>query len=233
VRRAGLTLLPFFFLVLITGCGAGLCLNEETCPIRGSFGSFVSYFNQTGVVVTPVSPKISIAPSKPGLVVGATVQLQGTYTLVETRLSTDSLTFTSADPSIASVTPSGLVTGVATGIVVITATEIGGVSGNKTVVVTNMASSALHFGSVCAHGTSCHYLNVVEGVDASMACSSGTLTVISALYYFGAATQDCTGNVSAACTGQTSCAPQFSIADCGGDPSPGDTKLGWAVVSCN
>ncbi len=88
---------------------------------------------------TPVLTRITLAASSASIVVGSTLQFTATALDQQGRVMNASFTWTSEDPSVASVSPSGLVTGVAPGTTTIEATtssSSGTVRGRLAIAVT-------------------------------------------------------------------------------------------------
>ncbi len=94
----------------------------------GSGNSFTS---------SPTLSSIQVAPASPSVAAGLTQQLTATGTLSNGSTSdlTDSVTWSSQNEAVATVSASGLVTGQSTGTAVITATS-GSISGSVTMTVT-------------------------------------------------------------------------------------------------
>jgi uncharacterized protein YjdB len=95
---------------------------------------------RTGTASITVSPKpvsaVIVSPGQAGVTVGQTIQLSGQVTDDQGNvLAGRPITFTSGSPSVATVTASGLVTGVSAGSATITATSEGK-TGTATVTVT-------------------------------------------------------------------------------------------------
>jgi hypothetical protein len=99
-----------------------------------------------GFFIGPTLTTVTLAPSTPSVAVGKTQQMTatGTYDNSSTETITDTAGWASSDVTIATVSSTGLVTGVASGSVTISATS-GGVSGSTTVNVTvaNLASISI------------------------------------------------------------------------------------------
>lgn len=91
----------------------------------------------TGFFVNPNLTTITVGPSTPSVQQGGTVTLTatGTYDDGSTKNITGSATWSSSDVTLATVSSSGVVTGVASGKATITATS-GTVSGSTSVTVT-------------------------------------------------------------------------------------------------
>ncbi len=114
---------------LATGVAAG------SSVITATLGSVNG--TTTLTVTTATLQSIAVTPASPTLAGGATQQLAatGTYADGSTANITALVTWTSGAPSIATVSASGLLTGVGSGTAVITATS-GGISGSTTSAVT-------------------------------------------------------------------------------------------------
>jgi uncharacterized protein YjdB len=99
-----------------------------------------------GFFIGPTLSTITIAPSTPSVAVGKTQQMMatGTYDNGSTDNVTDSASWASSDVSIATISSTGLVAGVASGTATISAT-LDGVSGSTTVTVTvaNLSSISI------------------------------------------------------------------------------------------
>jgi hypothetical protein len=87
--------------------------------------------------IGPTLTTVTVSPSTPSVAVGKTQQMvaTGTYDNGTTDTVTDSATWSTSDNTIATVSSSGLVTGVASGTATISAT-LNGLSGSTTVTVT-------------------------------------------------------------------------------------------------
>jgi uncharacterized protein YjdB len=114
---------------LVTGLSVGN--TPITATLNGIWGSTTVTVTQATLV------SIAVTPSNPSIASGTTVQLiaTGTFTDGTTQDLTQSVSWTSAPLSVASVSPTGLVTGTAVGSATITATQ-GGISGSTIVTVT-------------------------------------------------------------------------------------------------
>jgi hypothetical protein len=103
-------------------------------------------FGCKGFFIGPKLTTVALAPSTPSVAVGKTQQMSatGTYDNSSTETITDSAGWSSSDVSIATVSSTGLVTGVASGSATISAT-LAGVSGSTTVNITvaNLASISI------------------------------------------------------------------------------------------
>lgn len=99
-----------------------------------------------GFFIGPTLTTVTLAPSTPSIAVGKTQQMTatGTYDNSSTETITDSAGWASSDVTIATVSSTGLVTGVASGSATISAT-LDRVSGSTTVNVTvaNLASISI------------------------------------------------------------------------------------------
>jgi trimeric autotransporter adhesin len=96
---------------------------------------------QSGTVTVTVTPvpvaTVSVTPAAPALLVGATQQMTAVpRDAAGAALAGRAVSWTSASPAVATVSPSGMVTGVSVGTAVLTAT-IEGISGSATVTVSN------------------------------------------------------------------------------------------------
>jgi len=90
-----------------------------------------------GFFTTPVLTGITVGPPSPTVAVGSTLQMTATGTYDDGSTNTLSkVTWTSSDPSIATISSTGVATGVAAGSSTITATS-GSISGTATLNVTN------------------------------------------------------------------------------------------------
>ena len=114
---------------LATGVAAG------TSIITATLGSVSGTTTLTVTVATLQS--IAVTPASPSLAVGTTQQLTatGTYSDGSTANITSSVTWTSGATAVATVSASGLLTGVGSGTAVITATS-GSISGTTTSSIT-------------------------------------------------------------------------------------------------
>ncbi len=114
--------------------GAVTALHAGKANISASYQTFTAAATLT--VSTAPLQSIAVAPQGPTLALGATQQLTATGTYADgTQVDlTDGAIWTSGNPSAATVSPSGLVTGVAAGLSPVTA-SIGSVSGSTTVTV--------------------------------------------------------------------------------------------------
>ena len=154
---------------------------------------------------TPVVTTISLAPDPAAVTVGATVALTGTARdAANTPIAGVTFTWSTSNPAIASVSTTGIVTGVAAGTATITATAANGVSASRSVVVTAalppVATGAVRF-------TEIHYDNVGTDVGEQIEIEgpAGTdLTNWQVVLYNGNggasyATQALTGLIPATC----------------------------------
>jgi uncharacterized protein YjdB len=121
---------------LVTGTAAGS--TTITATQGGVAGA-------TPVTVTPaVLTSITITPTGPSLAKGTSLQLTatGVFSDLTTQDLTDSVGWTSANSALATVNPSGLVTGTRVGTTTITATQAG-VSGATAVTVTPVVLTSI------------------------------------------------------------------------------------------
>jgi uncharacterized protein YjdB len=99
-----------------------------------------------GFFIGPTLTTVTVAPSTPSVAIGKTQQMTatGTYDNSSTETITDSASWASSDVTIATVSSTGLVTGVTSGSATISAT-LDGISGSTTVNVTvaNLASISI------------------------------------------------------------------------------------------
>jgi uncharacterized protein YjdB len=122
----------------INATGLAMTLTAGTAQITATSGSVVGSANLT--VTAAVLVSIAVAPAIPTLAVGQTQQFTatGTYSDKSVQDITQTVSWSSADSTIASISMTtgsvGLATGVGQGVVVITAT-LGVVSGNTTLTV--------------------------------------------------------------------------------------------------
>ena len=93
---------------------------------------------------------LTLSPSSETIDIGETVQLEGTLT--PSNATTNSLTWESSDSSIASVDSNGLVTGVSTGEVTITATTVNGMEATCTIIVESIDTSVANVPTVNTNG---------------------------------------------------------------------------------
>ncbi len=114
--------------LLISACGGGGGGSSTPPPTPSS--------------ITPTLTSITVVPTAPTLIVGASVSIQATGRFSDgTTVTPYAVTWTSSAPGTASVSASGLVSGVAAGTATITATQ-GAIQGSVVVTV-NASSSAL------------------------------------------------------------------------------------------
>ncbi len=120
---------------LVSFVGAGSCNITATYTSLGA---------TTAVVIVPVTVSggvtltgIDVTPTSPSIVAGSTLQMsaKGSYSDGSTANITSTVTWTSGTPAKATVSSSGLVSAVAAGSSVITAT-LGAISGTDTVTIT-------------------------------------------------------------------------------------------------
>lgn len=99
-----------------------------------------------GFFIGPTLTTVTVAPSTPSVAIGKTQQMTatGTYDNGSTETVTYSVSWASSDITIATVSSTGLVTGVASGTATISAT-LDGISGSTTVTITvaNLASISI------------------------------------------------------------------------------------------
>lgn len=99
-----------------------------------------------GFFIGPTLSTVTVAPSTPSIAIGKTQQMSatGTYDNGSTDNVTDSASWASSDSSIATVSSTGLVTGIAQGSTTISAT-LDAVNGSTTMTVTiaNLASISI------------------------------------------------------------------------------------------
>ena len=155
---------------LVTGVGAGSA--TITATVDGKSGT-----SAITVIALPVNT-VTVSPALSTVAVGATAQL--TVTLADVNgaaLTGRTITYTSSNASVATVSTSGLVTGVATGTTVITATSEGKI-GTATVNVTpNTSQTFAATGRVVdAAGTSGVPGARVTAQDANAVVLSSTTT---------------------------------------------------------
>jgi len=119
---------------LATGVGAG------TSTITATSGAVAGSAALT--VSTPTLVSITVTPSSPSVPVGGMQQFTatGTYSNGTTGNLTSSATWSSSNPAAATITTSGLATGVAAGSTTLTATS-GSISGSTTLTVTPALAS--------------------------------------------------------------------------------------------
>lgn len=128
---------PSIASVNATGLVTGVTLG--TTFITASSGG--AFANDTVTVVRRVVGQVVVGPSGVSVAVGDTTRLQATIFDTQGKVLPDrEVTWSSAEPAIATVSSTGLVTGVAPGSVAITATA-DGVSGSTTVEVTPAAAA--------------------------------------------------------------------------------------------
>ncbi len=96
-----------------------------------------------GFFVTPTLTSIQLTPQNPSVGVGGALQLSATGVNNDGTAGTlGAVTFTSSNPQIATVTSSGMVTGIAAGTATISATS-GTASGSTTITVGGSGTSGL------------------------------------------------------------------------------------------
>lgn len=117
---------------LVTAVGSGFTRIRAIAAVNG-----IRFYDQSGIDVEPAVTVTSNATAR-SVAVGATVNLAGDFTATPASAQTAGFTYTSGTPANATVNSSGVVTGVAAGTSVITATSIADPtkSANKTVTVT-------------------------------------------------------------------------------------------------
>lgn len=116
---------------LITAVGVG----SATITVQATDGSNVYNTVSVSVYANPIIiTSISLAPSSATIAPGATTQL--TATILPSNATNKILSWTSSNPNIATVDSSGLVSGVATGTVNITATSTDGSNRTATSLIT-------------------------------------------------------------------------------------------------
>ncbi|WNR45238.1 fibronectin type III domain-containing protein [Paenibacillus roseipurpureus] len=117
---------------LITAKAAGVAKITTTVTKGGVTKTADMY-----VIVADALSSLSIAASETGMTVGGTVKLQTTgVTTQGQKLSLSSVSYSSSNTSVATVSSQGVVTGVATGTATITASAaVGGVTKNATINV--------------------------------------------------------------------------------------------------
>ena len=142
---------------------------------------------------------VTVTPSTPGILVGGTVRLSAQ--VVATGGASEALIWSSSNTGVATVSDTGLVTGVATGTATITATSVAtpGVSGSATVTVANApavngitvdpTTLTLEIGDEVLVSVE---VNAIGGADESVAWATDDDTV---------ATVDATGVVTAVADG--------------------------------
>src|SRR5215470_2269064 len=118
---------------LVTGVGLG------TAMITAASGAVSIH---TSVAVTPALVSIAVTPSTPSIAVNGTQQFTatGTYSDSSQQDITGSVTWSSSDGNVATMTNAGLATGVAAGSVTIHAVS-GNVNGSTTLTVTPILAS--------------------------------------------------------------------------------------------
>ena len=124
--------------------------SDVICPVSGTVSfSGVTVTCGGGSSSTPTYPtSISLTAASNSISIGATTQLTVGYTPADTNVK--NVTYSSSSESIATVSTSGLVTGVADGIATITATaqaENGTVSATTTITVTPIAVTSVSLSS--------------------------------------------------------------------------------------
>ena len=128
-------------------------------------------FGSTTLTVSPASlVSIAVTPANPALIAGTTQAMiaTGTYTDGSSLDLTNSVAWSSSDSTKASISGTGLVTGVFVGISTITAT-MNSISGTTLVTVTPVLRS---FGTVTDHGTT----SCPNGSLSSAACNLLTVS---------------------------------------------------------
>ena len=131
-----------------------LCINGTYIRFYGSIGSYTPFFvykldGGSGSGSTPVYPtSISLTAESSSISIGGTTQLTVGYTPSDTNVK--NVTYSSSSESIATVSNTGLVTGIAEGSATITATAqaaSGTVSATTTITVTPIAVTSVSLSS--------------------------------------------------------------------------------------
>ena len=123
------SVLPLVVLLILVGCGGGSGTNSGDPPAGDVSTSVVS---------------ISVTPADPSIPVGVTKQFaaSGAYSDGTSHNITAQVTWSSSNPSVATVNGSGLATAASAGTATITATS-GSISGNTTLTVTSATLSSV------------------------------------------------------------------------------------------
>jgi len=123
------SVLPLVVLLILVGCGGGSGTNSGDPPAGDVSTSVVS---------------ISVTPADPRIPVGVTKQFaaSGAYSDGTSHNITAQVTWSSSNPSVATVNGSGLATAASAGTATITATS-GSISGNTTLTVTSATLSSV------------------------------------------------------------------------------------------
>ncbi|WP_242356397.1 Ig-like domain-containing protein [Anaeromyxobacter sp. SG64] len=127
---------------LATSASVGTSEVTATEPMSGVTG-------RVTVEVVPPIVSLAVSPIDPTLLVGTTLQLQADGTLVDDTTAdvTATVTWTTSDAAIATVSPGGLVTAVAVGTATITAVEpVSGATASITVEVTTLPAALSYLG---------------------------------------------------------------------------------------
>ena len=123
------------FCATITSGGLATGASIASCTIYAALGSLQA--TTTLTVTSAVLTSISVTPSNPAIANGTTAQFTATGIYSDgTQNIASGVTWTSATPSVATITAGGLATGVGPGSSVITAT-LGSVTGSTTLTVTS------------------------------------------------------------------------------------------------
>lgn len=117
---------------LVTAVGSGFTRIRAIAAVNG-----IRFYDQSGLDVEPAVTVTANGTAR-SVAVGATVDISGDFTATPASAQTAGFTYSSGTPANATVNSSGVVTGVAAGTSVITATSIADPtkSANKTVTVT-------------------------------------------------------------------------------------------------
>ncbi|MGZ6005649.1 MAG: N,N-dimethylformamidase beta subunit family domain-containing protein, partial [Candidatus Saccharimonadales bacterium] len=129
----------------------------------------VVFATSSGPAPGPTLTSIAVAPTSPSIAIGATQQFTatGTYSDSSTQDLSNQVAWTSANTSVATISASGLATGVSAGSTTISA-SLSGVSGNTTLTVQSASALAITTSSPLAGGT------VGTAYSATLAASGGS-----------------------------------------------------------
>lgn len=170
--KYSVSLVVLFSIVVLAGCGGGGSKSGSTNPPPP----------------TPTLSSIAVTGTAANVAVGATLQLKatGTYSDSTTKDLTSSVTWSSSDTTIATVSASGLVTGVKAGPVSIKATS-GSVNGSMAVTidaapltsiaVTGSSSSLLLGATLQLKATGTYSDSTTQDLTATVTWSSADTTV--------------------------------------------------------
>ena len=156
------------------GIGYAFRAEQSTVASLADLGTLTSTGSTTVCSLTvtsaPVVASVLVTPATASLTAGATVQLTATpRDATGTAIGGQAVTWTSANPAVATVSATGMVTGVGAGNVAVTASSAG-VSGNATVTVTVPPAG----GGTCSPTGSgvCRYVDGAAGSDANPGTSA-------------------------------------------------------------